>query len=118
MSCFIVSDKHLSAIVRWAEQYTTQPGKQQEAVNLLHAANVRSVNARYREDTPLDGAVYEPDAPLLSPIEVIKACDCLAYQCDNWEGFKGSEAQALILCIQAQATRELPGYANAKWSIQ
>lgn len=131
MSCYIVSDKHLSAIIRWAcvnnikagwiggpGRYLYQPGQEQEAVDLLHAANVRSVNARYREDTPLDGAVYDPVAPTLRPIEVIKACDGLAYQCDEWEGFEGSDAQKLIQDIQREALRKLPGYDTAKWSIE
>lgn len=131
MSCYIVNDKHLSAIIRWAcvnnikvgwvgnpGRYAYQPGQEQEAVNLLHAANVRSVNARYNESAPLDGAVYDPSAPLLNPIEVIKACDGLAYQCDEWEFFEGSEAQTLIRDIQRHAIRQLPGYEAAKWSIE
>ena len=131
MSCYIVNDKHLSAIIRWAcvnnikagrignpGRYAYQPGQEQEAVNLLHAANVRSVNARYNESTPLDGAVYDPPAPLLTPIEVIKACDGLAYQCDEWEFFEGSEAQTMIRDIQRHAIRQLPGHEAAKWSIE
>ena len=131
MSCYIAPDKHISAIIRWVcvnnlkagwvtnpGRYLYQPGQEQEAVNHLHAANVRSVNARYKEDTPLDGAVYDPAAPLLTPIDVIKACDGLAYQCDEWEGFEGSEAQALIRDIQRHAIQRLPGYDGAKWSIE
>ena len=129
MSCYIVPDKHISAIIRWASgegiraaytrgDYLYQPGQEQEAVNLLHAANVRSVNERYNETTPEDGAVYDPMAPSLRPIEVIKACDGLAYQCDEWEGFEGSDAQKLIREIQSAAIRKLPGYDAAKWSIE
>lgn len=131
MSCYIVTDKHLSAIIKWAcisnlkagwvtnpGRYLYQPGQEQEAVNLLHAANVRSVNARYKGDTPLDGAIYNPFAPALRPVEVLKACDALAYQCDEWEGFEGSDAQALIRGIQKEAVRQLPGYEAADWSIE
>ena len=128
MSCYIVTDKHLSAIIRWActnnikaghinGRYLYQPGQEQEAVDLLHAANVRSVNARYKEDTPEAGAVYDLSAPSLRPIDAIKACDGLAYQCDCWEGFEGSEAQTLIRDIQRHAIRRLPGYDAAPWSI-
>lgn len=55
MSCYIVNDNHLSAIIRWAcvnnlragwqsPTYAYQPGHEQDAVDLLHAANVKSVN--------------------------------------------------------------------------
>lgn len=129
MSCYIVPDKHLSAIIRWAcvnnikaaytrGDYLYRPGLEQEAVNLLHAANVKSVNERYNETTPEGGAVYDIGAPSLRPIDVIKACDGLAYQCDEWGDFEGSDAQRLIRDIQSAAIRKLPGYDAAPWSIE
>lgn len=128
MSCFIVSNAHLSAIVGWALRhnlsvgwgngaYAYMPGLEQEAVNILDAANVKSCNARYKEDTPEGDSVYEVDAPILSPIDVIKACDCLAYQCSEWEGFDGSTAQRLLDDIRDGAITRLPGYESARWSI-
>ena len=129
MSCHIETDKHISAIIGYAcranvkagwvpPKYAYEPGLEQEAVDLLYAANVRSFNARYSEDIPETGCVYPAFAPKLTPIEVIKACDGLAYQCDEWEGFEGSAAQRLIHDIRNHAIRNLPGYEDANWSIE
>ena len=131
MSCFVVSDNHISAILAWAcrgninagwgsnpGRYAYMPALEQEAANFLYAANVKSFNARYKEDVEETGCVYNPHAIKLTPIEVIKACDCLAYQCDEWEGFEGSIAQAILRDIKQQAIPKLPGYDAAKWSVE
>ena len=128
MSCYIVPNNHISAILRYAcgenlhvselglEVY--RPGKEQEAGELLYEANVRSVNARYKEDNPETGFLYNPNASDLRPIEVIKLCDALAYQCDEWEQFDTSHAAKLIIAIQSRAIHKLPGYDAAPWSIE
>jgi hypothetical protein len=128
MSCYIVSDKHISAIIRhacrnswnagWHEgRYAYRPGMEDEAYKLLAQANVNSVNARYQEDNQ-DLGEYQSDAPLLKPIQVIKAIDGLAYQCDNWPEWEGSAAQALLNDIRDRAIGQLPGYEEAAWSIE
>ena len=130
MSCYIVTDKHISAIIGYAcrenirldgragEGCIYAPGMEQEASALLHAANVRSVNTRYNKDSPEDGIVFDTAAPKLSAIDVIKACDGLAYQCDEWTSFDGSNADKLLKVIQRHAVRKLPGYDAAPWSIE
>ena len=130
MSCFVVSDKHISAIIGWAcrenisagwgsnpGRYAYQPALEQEACDILYAANVKSVNARYKENEDTTGCTYLIDAPHLSPIEVIKAINCLEYQCDEWEEFDGSMAKAILRDIKEAAATKLPGYDTAKWSI-
>lgn len=130
MSCYVVSQKHISAILRWAcrnnlkagwggnpSRYAYQPGQEQEAFDLLYAANVKSVNERYNETSIESGPSYLSYAPELTPIEVIKACDCLAYQCDEWSGFEGSDADRILRSIKEAAIQRLPGYDAASWSI-
>lgn len=130
MSCFTVTDNHLSAIIGWAcranlnagwvenpGRHAYRPGMEQEAVDILHAANVRSVNARYRLANIPAGAVFQVNAPKLLPVEVIKACDCVEYQCTEWDEFEGSDAQKLLRDIQCAAIRALPGYEAAAWDI-
>jgi hypothetical protein len=130
MSCFSVSDKHISAILGWAcreginagwhsnpGRYAYKPGLEQEAFDLLRQANTASVNARYSEEhEPL--GTYTLKAPQLRPIEVIKAIDCLAYQCDEWEGFEDSTANKILQGIKAAAITRLPGYDASKWAIE
>ncbi len=130
MSCFVVSQKHLSAIVRWANvhnlkagwiaaerRFVYTPGKEQELVDLLYAANTKSVNARYKESHPEHGFEYDLSAPMLTPVEVLKACDCITYQSGEWSGFKGSEAERAVQDIKQAAVRRLPGYEEAPWEI-
>lgn len=130
MSCFQVSDNHISAIIGYAcrtnlkagwgsnpGRYAYTPGQEQEAFDLLFKANQASVQARYGSDDPEAVGEYQVKAPQLRPIEVIKAIDSLAYQCDEWEGFVGSDAQAILRDIREKAIGQLPGYAAAAWSI-
>lgn len=130
MSCYIVTDNHLSAIIDYARRSQLQiyggagsgqlyqPGMEQEAVNTLYAANVKSVNYRYKESTPEVGAKYITNAPALDAIGVIKAIDGLAYQCDAWEGYEDSNAQKLLQTIQRYAVTQLSGYDKSSWSIE
>ena len=130
MSCYIVSATHISAIVQFAcrhnmkvgwlggsRGYAYKPGMEQEAVDILYAANVKSVNQRYREKTPTDGCVYNPGVSALEPIEVIKAVHGLRYQCDEWSEFEGSDAARILRDIEQNAIQLLPGYDVAEWEI-
>lgn len=119
MSAFICSDKHISAIVRWAciNNIANVAGKEQEVVDLLHAENVKSVNYRYGSPDPGEGAIYDTLAPNLSPVEVIKACQCLDYQSCEHPGWEGSWAKERLGGILQAAIAKLPGYTKAQWHI-
>ena len=130
MSCYIVTDNHINAIIGYANTekieldgqagtgFIYTKGLEAEACNLLLAANVRSVNARYRQAYTEDRLHFVSPTTGLTHIEAIKACDGLAYQCDEWDGFEGSHAQKLLATIQRHATHKLPGYDAAPWSIE
>ena len=130
MSAFICTDKHISAIVRYAcrnnittwhgnpSRKLSVAGEEQAAVDLLYAENVKSVNFRYREDAELTGAIYDAFAPELSAIEAIKACQCLSYQSCEHDGWDLSPAKALLSSIERFAITKLPGYDAASWSIE
>jgi len=130
MSAFVVSDSHMNSIVRWACQNNISvwhgnpstkfsvAGNEQQTAELLFAENVKSVNYRYKESSDTTGIVYDPFAPSLRPIEVIKACDCLAYQsCEDPE-WEESLACKLLKEIQRCAITCLSGYGNARWEIK
>ena len=120
MSAFIVNDTHLSAIVRYAcrNNIGRVPGQEQETIDLLHAENVKSVNYRYKENTPLTGTVYNAFATELTPIEVIKACQCLDYQSYEHPGWGESAACRLLKAIQHHAITNIQGYDAAAWEIE
>ena len=129
MSCYIVPAKHISAIVRYAADQQLKlsrlgGGFLNEAVQidvvcaLLYMANVKSVNARYLEIMSEVGIGYDAEAQQLTAIEAIKACQSLAYQCDNWNGFDDSPADRFLKEVQRHAITQLPGYDAAPWSIE
>ena len=129
MSAFICSPQHINAIVRWAGRHHVTcwhgnpsrlhsvAGKEQDTAALLYAENVRSVNYRYFRTIDTSGIVYDASAPDLRPIDVIKACDCLAYQSGEHPAWDDSLACRLLKEIQSAAITRLPGYDAAKWEI-
>lgn len=129
MSCFIVNPNHISALVRWACRanisvyYGNPPrrlaiaGNEQETCDLLLAENTRSFNYRYGE-TVDETMVYDAFATSLRPIDVLKACDCLAYQSCEHDGWETSTAKVIVSAIKEAAIRELPGYDEAPWEIR
>jgi hypothetical protein len=128
MSAFIVNDNHISALVRWACRDNLRyyrrnadgvgvAGNEQRIAQLLLDENIKSVNHRYNETTE-QAIVYDAFATNLLPIEVIKACHCLAYQSCEHDGWEASEAKCILDSIEAAAIRRLPGYDAAKWEIQ
>jgi len=137
MSAFMVSDKHIDALVIFAtrngvdfkvngSRVKITKTNAEEIGQQLVDENYRSINARYAERTEghfgkaptykikITKALEKPD---LEPVVIIKQCHCYAYQAcetDNWEQ---SAAFAIIEAIQDAAIRKLPGYEAAPWGI-
>ena len=126
MSAWIVSKTHVAAIVRFAmrntyTQATIRDLGYENAATMLYAENVTSVNHRYADQTPDEPVAFtyrEIDrAPDLSPVECIKAVDCLEYQSCEHPGWKESRARKLLDAIRGAAISKLPGYKAAPWGI-
>lgn len=129
VSAFICSDTHINAIVRWACEHNISTwysspsrkfsvaGNEQQTAELLFSENVKSVNYRYKESSDTTGIIYDPFAPDLLPIEVIKACDCLAYQSCEHPEWDDSLSCKLLKQIQRTAITGLAGYGEARWEI-
>ena len=132
MSAFIVPDYHINALVSWAIQrhghnaisYYWQGSRRQirgnesRVASVLHAENVRSVNARYQDSTPAHGFKFERVSNLLNLVDVIKACHGYAYQACEASDWEQSEANAIIQGIEQAAVRSLPGYAESRaWCL-
>lgn len=119
MSAFVCTDKHINAIVRWASHNRVEVyGREQQTLEMLLSENIGSVNYRYGDNIEIPTVVYDNTAPLLEPIEVIKACQCLAYQSCEHPGWEASTACALLKTIERSAIAEIAGYEFAKWGIE
>ena len=126
MSAFLCNAYHINALANWA----TTPrrvdyywnGKRHDAndaryiANVLHNQNLRSVNARYGDDNDTEIA-FERFAPDLTPVQVIKAVNCLDYQSCETDDWPETEAYAICQAIIARAINHLPGYDNAEWEL-
>lgn len=86
--------------------------------------NVRSVNARYREQSEFEiykfRAVYKlpgKDGRYLAPIDIIKICQCLEYQSCEHDGWQDSFAKDFLDRVVDACIRALPGYEDAPWGL-
>jgi len=122
MSAFIVPHAHIDALVSWAVHHRVPlfPAGITPAVvaAFLFEENCRSVDYRYGEVNPRDYR-YEnrPGARELSPVQILKACNCLEYQSCEHPDWEDSRARACLASIRAQAVRMLPGYEDADWTL-
>lgn len=139
MSAFQVSPNHIGAIVRWyldacpdhlRAQWRQMRPNRTDAADMMSALAFecwRSVRYRYPSG-PLPGPIAYDDTPVvcderlrvynrLSPVEVIKACDCLSYQSCEHPEWESSEAYKLLEAIREAAIGQIPGYSEASWEI-
>ena len=122
MSCFVVSDFHVNALVSWAVLHRAPAffgglGPRTLAA-ILAEANRAAYRSRYGEQ-PEPAAPYQSqDVRGLSPVQVIKACDCLEYQCSDWSEWQGSTAERALARIRQHAICALPGYDEAAWALE
>lgn len=118
MSAYICDPCHLTAIAAYAVKNGIE-GTVQSIGDMLLQENIKSVNARYREQTEM---TFEP-CPHgihggLAVVEIIKALHCYRYQSCEHEGWEGSAAHKLFLSLLDHATHTLPGYAGATWGAR
>lgn len=135
MSAFVVTDYHINILVNWAANrhgcdavsyYWNRAHRDvrhdtARIASVLYAENVRSVNARYKNCEPAHGFKFRRMGLgylKITPVQIIKACHCLAYQSCEADGWEDSEAKAILDGIEAAAVRSLPGYADANWALQ
>jgi hypothetical protein len=135
MSCFVVSDFHISAIVAWGVRCRAVVGISPDALaHELATANRAAFAERYAgryadELSAFEGLDLSAGADLL-PVAIVKACDCLSYQACDWSLWEGCEASAHLAAIRAAALYRAaggvwqgsdayrpPGYDAAAWTL-
>ena len=87
--------------------------------------NVRSVNARYSEQSEFEAYKFKAlhklpgkDGRYLAPIDIIKICQCLEYQSCEHDGWQDSFAKDFLDRVVSAAIRCLPGYEDAPWGLR
>jgi hypothetical protein len=145
MSCIVLSDHHISALVSWAVAHGVDLGASPDAVaHMLASANRRAYSDRYagRYDSELVpfGGLDRSAGVDLDPVVIVKACDCLDYQASDWSRWTDSDAFGYMVAIRRAAVaavhlaayqaapknykytpdpsgRALPGYDAAAWTL-
>jgi hypothetical protein len=134
MSCFVVNDYHVSALVAWAiRQGLDMDASPDSVAHALASANRRAYSERYqgRYDSELVafGGLDRSAGADLAPVAIVKACDCLDYQASDWSRWNDSDAFGYLVAIRRAAValadpaavaasgRALPGYDSAPWCL-
>lgn len=129
MSAYVVSDKHIDAIMQWASKSRSHPsiyGKnmsydssdQTRVGQILIDENYRSVNYRYKEgDKPHKYRYTSRNTLTPTPIQILKLLQALDYQCCETNDWRESEAYYIVQSLMSRAIHDLPGYEEAEWSI-
>lgn len=135
MSCFVVPDFHVSALVAWGARAGVLPDavSPDALAHELASANRLAFSERYSGGLgTVDpfGGLDRSAGVALDAVAIVKACDCLAYQASDWSGWNESEAAAHLAAIRATAQaqclggryypeprRDLPGYDAAPWCL-
>jgi hypothetical protein len=136
MSCFIVPDGHVSALVAFAIRqgvvFEELPAVvAQRFADANRAAYSERYNSRYDfEVAPYRGLDRSADAGI-TPVAIVKACDCLSYQASDWPEWDNSIAARHLRAIRRVAAaladpynsardtcQELFGYERAAWVLE
>jgi hypothetical protein len=127
MSCFIVSDYHVSALVAYAirERVVPEGVTPESLAAQLAAANRAAYSERYTgrydsEVSPFGGLDRSAGAQLV-PGAIVEACDCLEYQTSDGAAWEASKAAAFLADIRAAALakcRGVLGHDAAAWPLK
>jgi len=129
MSAFVVSQKHLATIANFAVKHATwlDDHRATEAdfdyiYKTLALQNIRSVCARYPSDDSGECAgllrtTLRGKTPPVSPVAILKLCDCLSYQSSETDDWETTAACKLLHRIRDLAVNLIPGYEEAPWAI-
>lgn len=134
MSAFICNTTTFDALVLFCVRHKVtrlyRPGKAGREMTptqigqLLLDENVRSVNARYKEDTfpdayaaPGKGDPVIGTLRTVDPVQALKLCGCVDYQSCETDDWHTTDAYWMLNTIRDEAIRALPGYNEANWDM-
>jgi hypothetical protein len=118
MSCFVVSQNHISTILSFYKKCTNRSDADLTAAGqILLDANIHAYNVRYRKTGGKEKYTFKlkHDVPALV---CIKLSQCLEYNSDEDDDYSKSAAYRMINEIISSAITRLPGYDEAcAWAI-
>lgn len=122
MSVIILSDKHISVLTNFLNQQAFKPKCAQDLTaqqigQTLLDENTKAYCNRYREEFTQE-AFTLIQTETLTPVQAIKAAQAYEYQASESNTWEGSDAKAIIESIINAAILQLPGYEDAKWTIE
>jgi len=123
MSCFVVPDFHIDALVSWAVANGASAfidGLDPRGLAAeLYLANCTAYRERYGED-PSENYIFtmRPEVHAMPAVQILKACSCFDYQASSWSEYQGSTAQRAIERIRDHAITYVPGYRAASWTLE
>jgi hypothetical protein len=123
MSCFVVPDFHIDALVSWAIANHASAFidglTPRELAAELHRANCAAYRERYGESGGEEYRyTFRPEVHAMPAVQVLKACSCFDYQADDWTDYPGSVAQRAVERIREHAIGFIPGYRAAAWTLE
>lgn len=141
LALFCVARQHGSMNVdpRYVEELPANVDQHRETAvatmyaNILYLENVRSVECRYPDSSAdnLPGEFYKPatitvtaqdvcycEKYRVSPVAILKMCDCLEYQSCETDDYRSTLAYALLNKIRRAAIHNLPGYDDGPWDFR
>lgn len=123
MSAFICTDRHINLLVQFAVEYgVIRPGFAQSAAEILLKENIRSVNHRYRKQTPARPIEYaeDPEFEQFSAYDCVNLCECYGYQAGEHPDWEEAGAHRLIQTLRATALRKADprkDQVSIEWAI-
>lgn len=130
MSAFVISNKHISAMLAATEHYKHHyhytvryefDGRlydfkdMRRVGQILLDQNHKSVNIRYDENTT--GFFSYVPTPKMPLVHVLSLCMGYEYQACEDPDWHKSEAYAIVQKIKDQCIQFLPGMDDAPWTI-
>jgi hypothetical protein len=111
MSAYICNDSVFATLGAFAA--LTLGAQPQAAADLLKAENIRSVNHRYNDNTPVTGADLTKAEPAPDRGCILELCGELEYQSCETEDYRSRPAFLLLTRIRSAAVAHVPGDKTA-----
>ncbi len=125
MSCFVVPDFHIDALVSWAVANHAAAfidGLDPRGLAAeMYWANCTAYRDRYGYDQEVGGDytfTMRPEVHDMPAVQILKACSCFDYQASSWSEYQGSPAQRAVERIRDHAITFVPGYRAAAWTLE
>lgn len=121
MSVMVLSDKHLSTILRfgfgpsWADEDFRS--RLQSTADRLREENILAYNERYQDELPVLPCEIDYSAQEVTPVEALKLMQAYDDNCSELGTYHGDTAAEEIRSFRQSAIARLEGYSSAPWDI-